>query len=130
MKNNNGSLVDVSSQTGDVFRVPRAARGAAFADLDNDVFLVVGRQLQWSKCIDPPEQWRQWQPLVSGQYRWKSQQPRWNLQQDSCDRRKWRRTVWDCERRGKLPQLKRPARPFRIGHQILTVNEPEPLSRL
>jgi hypothetical protein len=36
MRNNRGEFVDVSAQSGDAFKVPRAARGAAFADLDND----------------------------------------------------------------------------------------------
>ncbi len=38
MKNNHGSFVDVSPQSGDAFKVPRAARGLAVADLDNDGF--------------------------------------------------------------------------------------------
>lgn len=41
MKNNRGKFVDVSGQAGDAFQVPRAARGAAFADLDNDGFMDV-----------------------------------------------------------------------------------------
>jgi hypothetical protein len=41
MKNNHGEFVDVSGQAGDAFKVPRAARGAAFADLDNDGFVDV-----------------------------------------------------------------------------------------
>ena len=39
MKNNRGNFVDVSSQAGVAFQIPRAARGAAFADFDNDGFL-------------------------------------------------------------------------------------------
>jgi len=38
MRNQNGRFRDVSSQVGQVFRVPRSARGAAFGDLDNDGF--------------------------------------------------------------------------------------------
>ena len=41
MRNVKGSLKDVSARSGTVFGVPRAARGAAFGDLDNDGFLEV-----------------------------------------------------------------------------------------
>jgi len=39
MRNNRGDLVDVSKASGEPFRVPRASRGAAFGDLDNDGFI-------------------------------------------------------------------------------------------
>jgi hypothetical protein len=39
MKNVNGKFVDVSQDAGAAFRVPLAARGAAFGDLDNDGFI-------------------------------------------------------------------------------------------
>ena len=41
MRNVKGSLKDVSARSGAVFGAPRAARGAAFGDLDNDGFLDV-----------------------------------------------------------------------------------------
>ncbi len=37
----NGKFVDVSARSGDIFRTPLAARGAAFGDLNNDGFLDV-----------------------------------------------------------------------------------------
>ena len=39
MRNSDGRFTDVSSQLGEGFGVPRAARGAAIADFDNDGFL-------------------------------------------------------------------------------------------
>ena len=39
MRNSGGRFTDVSSQLGEGFGVPRAARGAAIADFDNDGFL-------------------------------------------------------------------------------------------
>ena len=36
LRNNGKTFVDVSAQGGEVFRTPRAARGAAFGDLNND----------------------------------------------------------------------------------------------
>lgn len=39
MRNVNGRFEDVSSQSGDVFRIPTVARGVAFGDLDNDGFI-------------------------------------------------------------------------------------------
>ncbi|MDE0104128.1 MAG: CRTAC1 family protein [Bryobacterales bacterium] len=39
MRNSGGRFTDVSSQLGEGFAVPRAARGAAIADFDNDGFL-------------------------------------------------------------------------------------------
>ena len=39
MRNTGDGFVDVSSSSGDPFQVDRAARGAAFADLDNDGFV-------------------------------------------------------------------------------------------
>ena len=36
MRNNRGKFEDVSSRSGEPFRIPRAARGMAFGDLDND----------------------------------------------------------------------------------------------
>ncbi len=41
MRNVNGKFEDVSEQSGPPFRIPRAGRGAAFGDLDNDGFLDV-----------------------------------------------------------------------------------------
>ena len=41
MRNTGDGFVDVSSSSGDPFQVDRAARGAAFADLDNDGFVDV-----------------------------------------------------------------------------------------
>ena len=41
MRNVAGKFQDVSAGSGDAFTVPRAARGAAFGDLDNDGFLDV-----------------------------------------------------------------------------------------
>ena len=41
MRNVNGKFEDVSAQSGAAFRLPRAGRGAAFGDLDNDGFLDV-----------------------------------------------------------------------------------------
>jgi hypothetical protein len=41
MKNTQGKFRDVSSQSGPAMRVPMAARGAAFGDLDNDGFIDV-----------------------------------------------------------------------------------------
>ena len=36
IRNNHGVFRDVSARSGDPFRIPRAARGVAFGDLDND----------------------------------------------------------------------------------------------
>jgi hypothetical protein len=41
MKNDQGKFRDVSSQSGPAMKVPLAARGAAFGDLDNDGFIDV-----------------------------------------------------------------------------------------
>jgi enediyne biosynthesis protein E4 len=41
MKNTQGKFHDVSSQSGPALAIPRAARGAAFGDLDNDGFIDV-----------------------------------------------------------------------------------------
>jgi hypothetical protein len=41
MKNTAGKFRDVSAQSGAALAVPRAARGAAFGDLDNDGFIDV-----------------------------------------------------------------------------------------
>ena len=41
MKNTQGKFRDVSSQSGPAMKVPLAARGAAFGDLDNDGFIDV-----------------------------------------------------------------------------------------
>ena len=41
MRNSGDGFVDVSSSSGDPFQVDRAARGATFADLDNDGFVDV-----------------------------------------------------------------------------------------
>ena len=39
MRNAGGRFIDVSSQAGEPFRMPLAARGMAFGDLDNDGFI-------------------------------------------------------------------------------------------
>ena len=39
MRNVKGKFEDVSARSGEAFRVPRAARGVAFGDLDNDGFV-------------------------------------------------------------------------------------------
>ena len=39
LRNNRGQFVDVSAQSGDPFKEPRAARGAAFADLDDNGYV-------------------------------------------------------------------------------------------
>jgi hypothetical protein len=39
MRNVQGKFEDVSARSGEAFRVPRAARGVAFGDLDNDGFI-------------------------------------------------------------------------------------------
>jgi hypothetical protein len=41
MRNKEGRFEDVSAASGEAFRVPRASRGVAFADLDNDGFVDV-----------------------------------------------------------------------------------------
>ena len=53
MRNVNGKFVDVSKQSGPVFEEPRAARGAAFGDLDNDGFvdIVVNCNAQPAKVL-------------------------------------------------------------------------------
>jgi enediyne biosynthesis protein E4 len=45
----NGKFVDISARSGDIFRTPLAARGAAFGDLNNDGFLDVA-----INCNDRP----------------------------------------------------------------------------
>jgi hypothetical protein len=49
MRNLRGKFADVSAASGDVFRRPLAARGAAFGDLDNDGFIDVA-----VNCNDGP----------------------------------------------------------------------------
>jgi enediyne biosynthesis protein E4 len=39
LRNNHGRFEDVSGQSGEVFKLPLVARGAAFGDLDNDGFV-------------------------------------------------------------------------------------------
>ena len=39
LRNNHGRSEDVSGQSGEVFKLPLVARGAAFGDLDNDGFV-------------------------------------------------------------------------------------------
>jgi hypothetical protein len=41
LRNRRGRFTDVSAQSGEIFSVPMAARGAAFGDLDNDGFIDV-----------------------------------------------------------------------------------------
>lgn len=47
LRNNGSRFVDVTAQAGEAFSVPRAARGAAFGDMDNDgtLDMVVSAQL-------------------------------------------------------------------------------------
>jgi hypothetical protein len=49
MHNNRGRFEDVSAQSGEPFRLPRAARGVAFGDLDNDGFIDVA-----VSCLNGP----------------------------------------------------------------------------
>jgi hypothetical protein len=49
MRNQHGRFEDVSKTSGEPFRVPRAARGVAFGDLDNDGFVDVA-----VNCLNGP----------------------------------------------------------------------------
>ncbi len=49
MRNNNGRFEDVSKQSGEVFSMPRASRGVAFGDLNNDGFIDIA-----VNCLNGP----------------------------------------------------------------------------
>ena len=51
LRNEGTRFTDVSGSAGEAFRTPRAARGAAFGDLNNDGFIDVAVCSQLSKAV-------------------------------------------------------------------------------